>query len=329
MKNRRISSIHEELVNFPSFKDGCRTINRFHRLLGYSFISYEDRQGYSKVQASVRSPYLLFAICSWSVYQFFLIHDCYNVLFLSEEQDGSPLRLLDKCILFFYLFRCIGIQLVNATTMVQHSKALTEVIENLNYLESTFRRDTKLRSAAKLILLQNAVFSVLALISVLQEVSGLDGYMSSIYVKVIYALCSFIFTETVSMVCFLWVMFFCKVFEAFIRCVNEDIDSLTFEKQVRPEDIQEQHRRFSQIWNAFVQCNTIFSVSLVISIPLNIMNASPWGYYILSSDGDVLGALGDTIGFATMCMELLVLGVYGKSAQVQVRTNLLLLFSGT
>ncbi|KAH9380652.1 hypothetical protein HPB48_005696 [Haemaphysalis longicornis] len=103
--------------------------------------------------------------------------------------------------------------------------------------------------------------------------------------------------------------------------MNEDIQSLAVGRPIVLSELAAQHKRFCELWHTFVQCDRIFSVCLLVSIPLNILNASPWGYYIITSKASFLNIAMDIIGFATMCAELFVLGAYGSAAQIQVNVT--------
>ncbi|CAN7993925.1 unnamed protein product, partial [Ixodes pacificus] len=235
IKRRRNSSINNEVIRFPSFKDGFQTLSTFHRCLGYSFFTWEERQGITQVIVSVWRPYLLYALCSWAFFVFVMLQDTYRVLFLAAEDNGDALKVIDKCILIFYFVRCIGIQIANSITVLLRSGRLREVVVALDTLETSFNRDTHLRSVAKIILSLNVLFSVTALVSILDEISVFDGYMEPLHMKITYGVFSLLFAETVCMLCYTWAMFFGKVFEAFIRCINEDIESLATLKQVHPK----------------------------------------------------------------------------------------------
>ncbi|CAN7993054.1 unnamed protein product [Ixodes hexagonus] len=232
MTKRRVSSIYSEVIRFPSFKDGFRTLSTFHRCLGYSFFTWQERQGITQITVSILRPYLLFALCSWAFFLFVMLQDCYHVLFLSSQDAGTGIKVIDKCILVFYFVRCVGIQIANATTLLIHSERLREVVMALDKLETSLHRDTQLRSVAKIILFQNVLFSVTALVSILDEISAFDSYMEPLHMKVAYSVFSLVFAETVCMVCYSWAMFFGRVFEAFLRCINEDLESLAMLKEL-------------------------------------------------------------------------------------------------
>ncbi|KAH6924803.1 hypothetical protein HPB50_025133 [Hyalomma asiaticum] len=177
MVRLRSASIRSEIFGYASFVDGFSIVSKFHRFLGYSFFSWKNVHGERKYTASVLSPYLAFAVLSWSFFAFVMLQDTYRVVFLVEDGGGKPLRTIDKCILIFYFVRCLGLQMANVTTIVAYSRELGEIVNKMEAIESTFQRPTRLRQAAKFIILQNVIFSVAALLSICDEIAEFDGYM--------------------------------------------------------------------------------------------------------------------------------------------------------
>ncbi|XP_077492431.1 uncharacterized protein LOC144103640 [Amblyomma americanum] len=320
MVRLRSASVHSEIFGYASFMDGVKMISTFHRYLGYSFFSWKTVHGESRLSATMCSPYLVFAVASWCFYALAMIQDGYHVVTLAQDEEGQPLPAIDKCILMFYFVRCVGIQLANIVTLVRYSRELCEIVNKMEAIESTFQRPAGLRPTAKFIVLLNVIFSVAALFSICDEIAEFDGYMEPLHMKVAYAVFSLVFAETVCMVFFSWTMYLSRVFASFLRCINEDVESLGVGRPILLSELEAQHTRFCQLWSAFVRCDRIFSMCLLVSIPLNILNASPWGYYILTSNRSFLNISMDVVGFGTMCAELFVLGAYASAAQLQVRT---------
>ncbi|KAH6924804.1 hypothetical protein HPB50_025134 [Hyalomma asiaticum] len=56
----------------------------------------------------------------------------------------------------------------------------------------------------------------------------------------------------------------------------------------------------------------------MVSIPLNIINASPWGYFLLTSHESFVNVFMDVVGFITFGAELFALGAYGSAAQDEI-----------
>ncbi|KAL1469551.1 hypothetical protein MTO96_024931 [Rhipicephalus appendiculatus] len=227
MVRLRSASIRSEIFGYASFVDGFSIVGKFHRFLGYSFFSWKNLHGERKYSASVVSPYLAFAALSWSFFAFVMLQDTYRIVFLDVRNgEGKPLRTIDKCVLIFYFVRCLGLQLANVTTLVVYSRELDDIVKKMEAIESTFQRPTRLRPTAKFIVLQNVVFSVAALLSIVDEIAEFDGYMEPVHMKVLYGVFSLVFAETVSMIGFSWIMYFSRAFASFLRCINEDIESL-------------------------------------------------------------------------------------------------------
>lgn len=321
MVRLRSASIKSEIFGYASFINGFSTVSKFHRFLGYSFFSWKTLHGERKYSASMVSPYLAFAVLSWSFFAFVMVQDTYRVVFLVRGEGGRPLRAIEKCVLIFYFVRCLGIQLTNITTLVLYSRELDEIIKKMEAIESTFQRPTRLRATAKFIILQNVVFSVAALLSICDEIAGFDGYMEPIHMKVIYGVFSLVFAETVCMIGFSWIMYFSRAFASFLRCINEDIESLAVGRPLVRSELAAQHSRFCELWYAFVHCDKIFSMGLLVTIPLNIINASPWGYFILTTHESSVNVIMDVVGFVTFGAELCALGAYGSAAQDEVRQH--------
>ncbi|XP_077492432.1 uncharacterized protein LOC144103641 [Amblyomma americanum] len=319
MVRLRSASIRSEIFGYASFVNGFSTISKFHRYLGYSFFSWKDLHGESRISAKVLTPYLAFAVLSWAFFAFVMIQDIYRVVFLARNENGDPLRAIDKCVIVFYLGRCVGVQVANVVTLVVYSRELCEVVKNMEAIESTFQRPTRLRPTAKLIVYLNVIFSVAAVISIVDDIAGFDGYMEPVHMKVLYGVFSLVFAETVCLVGFSWIIYFSRAFASFLRCINEDIESLAVGRPLSRSELAAQHARFCELWYTFVQCDKIFSVGLLVTIPLNILNASPWGYFILTSHKSFLNVTTDIVGLITFCAELFVLGAYGSAALEEVR----------
>ncbi|KAH8030467.1 hypothetical protein HPB51_006899 [Rhipicephalus microplus] len=309
MVRLRSASIKSEIFGYASFVDGFSIVGKFHRLLGYSFFSWKNHHGERKYTASVVSPYLAFATLSWSFFAFVMLQDTYRIVFLDVRNgDGKPLRTIDKCILIFYFVRCLGLQLANVSTLVVYSRELDDIVKKMEAIESTFQRPTRLKPAAKFIVLQNVVFSVAALLSIIDEIAEFDGYMQPVHMKTLYGVFSLVFAETVSMIGVSWIMYFSRAFASFLRCINEDIESLAVGRPLARSELAAQHSRFCELWYTFERCDKIFSLGLMIGIPLNIINASPWGYFLLTSHESLLNVSLDVLGFITFGAELFALG---------------------
>ncbi|KAL3175524.1 hypothetical protein MRX96_040263 [Rhipicephalus microplus] len=321
MVRLRSASVRSEIFGYASFADGVKTISTLHRYLGYSFLSWNDVYGESQLSVRLVSPYLAYAVASWCFYAFVMIQDGYHVITSTHDEGSEALRTIDKCILMFYFVRCVGIQLVHVATLVCYSHELCDVVKTMEDVESTLQRPTRLRPVAKLIILQNVLFSVAALYSIIDEITEFEGHMGPLYMKVLYSLFSLVFAETACMVSFSWTIYLSQAFASFLRCVNEDITNLVSARSVPLSELESQHARFCELWRTFVRCDRIFSWCLLFSVPLDIMNASPWGYYILTSDKSALNLSMDVIGFATMFAELFVLCAYGGAAQLQVSAS--------
>ncbi|XP_070382630.1 uncharacterized protein [Dermacentor albipictus] len=319
MVRLRSASIRSEIFGYASFVNGFSIVSKFHRFLGYSFFSWKNLHGERKYSASVVSPYLGFAVLSWTFFAFVMVQDTYRVVYLVRGEGGKPLRAIDKCVLIFYFVRCLGIQLTNVITLVIYSRDLDEIIKKMEAIESTFQRPTRLRVAAKFIILQNVIFSVAALLSICDEIANFDGYMEPIHMKVIYGVFSLVFAETVCMIGFSWIMYFSRAFASFLRCINEDVESLAVGRPLVRSELAAQHLRFCELWYAFVHCDKIFSTGLLVTIPLNIINASPWGYFILTTRESSVNVIMDVVGFVTFGAELFALGAYGSAAQEEAK----------
>ncbi|KAL1469552.1 hypothetical protein MTO96_024932 [Rhipicephalus appendiculatus] len=175
MVRLRSASVRSEIFGYASFADGVKTISTFHRYLGYSFLSWKDVYGESRLSVTLVSPYLAYAVASWCFYAFVMIQDGYHVITSPQDEESEALRTIDKCILMFYFVRCVGIQLANIATFVYYSRELCDIVKTMEDVESTFQRPTRLRPAAKLIVLQNVLFSAAALYSIVDEIAAFEG----------------------------------------------------------------------------------------------------------------------------------------------------------
>ncbi|XP_077493320.1 uncharacterized protein LOC144104294 [Amblyomma americanum] len=307
-------SIRVEIFDNASFVDGFIIISRFHRCIGYSFFSWKNPHGEPRVSATILSPYLAFAVLLWGFFAFFLIHDTYRVVFLVRDEDGEPLGAFDKWVIIFGICRCFGVQVANVVMLVVYSHELCEVVKKMEAIESTFQRPTRLRPTAKFIVFLNVLFSMAAVYSICDEIALLDGYMEPVHMKVIYGLVRLVYAETVCLIGVSWIMYFSQAFASFLRCINEDIENLAVGPTLSPADLATLHTRFCELWCVFLQCDKIFGRGLLVTIPLSILNASPWGYSILTSHKSFLDIMTDIVGFITSCAELLALGAYSGTA---------------
>ncbi|KAK8758188.1 hypothetical protein V5799_004177 [Amblyomma americanum] len=318
----RLRSVSIEIGIFDngSFVDGFSIISRFHRCIGYSFVPWKNLNGEAGVSATILTPYLAFAVLSWSLFAFFLIHDTCLVYLSEHDEEGKPYRDFEKWVIIIILVgRYLGVQVANIVTLVVYSRELCEVVKKMQAIESTFQRPTRLRQTAKCIIALNVVFSVVALFSISDDIALLDGYMEPVHMKVIYGVIGLVYSETVCLIGFSWVMYFSRAFASFLRCINEDIESLGFDQPLSRSKLATQHARFCELWYTFVQCDKIFSVSLLIAIPLDILNVLPWGHGILTPRRSFLDLITDIVGLITFCAELFVLGAYCGAALNEVR----------
>lgn len=295
---------------------GMWILSAFHRCIGYSFFSWTKRDQQRVVNCKTKSPYLVYAVCAWLLYQFVMAQDVYCVLYAAYP--CRPLRNIDKTVLFFYFTRCIGVQLANAATMFLHSRKTLKVISTTCQAEGTSVSAKRLRKSAIMIVIFNALFSLSTIIAIMGDIERFQGYMSPLYMKIGYGMFSFVFVETSCMVCFSWVMYCAKFFQDFLRQRNEDIESLLTASSVDPKHIEDLHRKQCYLYENFQQCSDIFRVSLLVGVPLCVMNIAPWGYYLIIA-GDNTERLRDAIGFASMLAELLVLGLYARSADSEAK----------
>ncbi|XP_077530178.1 uncharacterized protein LOC144142500 isoform X3 [Haemaphysalis longicornis] len=319
MVRLRSASIHSEIFGYASFVDGFRIISRLHRYLGYSFFSWTNLHGELTPSASLLRPYLIYAIISWCLFALVMMQDGYRIIFLVQDENGEPFPIIKKCVVLFYNIRCLGIQLANVAALVIYSSSLCELLKKLEAIEQTFQRPTHLRAAARVIILQNVVFSATAVFSICDEIAMLQDYMEPLYMKILYGTFSLIFAETVCMVSLSWVMYLSRAFASFLGCINEDIESLLNGQPLVHAKLRAEHARFHELGGAFEECDKIFSVCLLVCVPLNIVNASPWAYFILTSHKSFLTVFMDVIGFTTMCAELFILGLYGSAAHGQAK----------
>ncbi|KAK8758187.1 hypothetical protein V5799_004176, partial [Amblyomma americanum] len=307
----RLRSVSIEIGIFDngSFVDGFSIISRFHRCIGYSFFPWKNLGGESRVSATVLTPYLAFAVLSWSILALLLIHDTCRAFFVVSFGN------FDKWVIIIILVgRYLGVQVANIVTLVVYSRELCEVVKKMQAIESTFQRPTRLRQTARYIIALNVVFSVVAVFSISDDIASAGDYMEPVYMKLIYGVICLVYSETVCLIGFSWVMYFSRAFASFLRCINEDIESLAVGRPLSRSKLATQHARFCELWYAFVQCDKIFSAGLLIAIPLNILNVLPWGHGILMPHRSLLDLITDVVGLINFCAELFVLGAYCGAA---------------
>lgn len=297
---------------------GLKIINKLHRCLGYSFFSFKTYEGRMRISASVQSRYLIFAVCSWALYAVVMIHGAYRFSFVVKYYGGEPIRPIERWISILYFTRCLGIQLVCVVTMTSHCHDFCKVMNDLAAIEAKFQNVTSMHRHAVLVVYLNVLFSVMSLFSNIDELADLDGCMRGLYIKILIGVFILVFSETVCMLGFSWMMYLSKAFASFLICVNKELESVDTERPLVVSKLAEQHARCYELWRAFSKCDKMFSVCLSVTVPLNVMNAAPWGYAIVTSDVSILSFTTCVVGLLLSFGELFVLGTHASAAQSEV-----------
>ncbi|KAH9380653.1 hypothetical protein HPB48_005695 [Haemaphysalis longicornis] len=300
---------------------GFFVIARFHRILGYSFVTRNSENG--KPRSKILSPYLLYAIVSWIVYVFVIGSDINRVLTLLEDQRN---RVIDRAIQILGNARCLGIEISAVLLILTKSEEFVELVEYLVELERRIRRTAPLKRAAITVLCLNVLFSITSVLSISAEIYDFDEYSHAAYMKILYGLFSVVFAENVCMISFSWLMFFSLAFSGCLSRINEDITRMSTEVVVNMRELGELHRLFSDVGGAFARLEHLLGVAILICFPLNIVNAAPWGYYMLKADKGTTIFMLDLIGFLTICAEMFAAGVYTRATKQEVRMMLELEF---
>lgn len=296
---------------------GFQFMTRFHRILGYSFIS---NNSVGKPSSRILSSYLLYAVICWIIYLFVYILDIVRVCILLEDERN---RFIDRAIQVLGSLRCIGIQFPTILLILIRSRHFVELLSVLQGIEGRLHRSPFLRGVALKVIFLNAVFSVTSVLSLSAEIYGYDEYSAAAYVKILYGVFSLVFGETVSMISFSWLMFFNSVFAAYLNIVNEAINNMTQNTRVDPAKLDELHRLFANVGGAFVLLEDLLGLTILISFPLNIVNAAPWGYYMLKADKGTTIFMLDLVAFMTNCAEMLAAGLYARAPKHEVRQRAL------
>lgn len=304
-----------------SVLSGFQLMTRFHRILGYCFIS-NDAAG--KPVCKILSCYLVYAVVSWVLYVFVYGLDIVRVSTLFEDERN---RFIDRAIQVLGCVRCIGIQLSTVLLILTRSDRFLELLSCLVGLQAKLHKPPLLRHVALKVIFLNVIFSVTSVLSISAEIYDFDEYSTAAYLKILYGVFSLVFAETVCMISFSWLMFFNSVFAAYLNLVNDDLDCMTNHIEVNPTKLAELHRLFSNVGGAFVLLEELLGLTILISFPLNIVNAAPWGYYMLKADKGTTIFMLDLIGFITNCAEMFATGVYARAPKQEVRPHLIQLLS--
>ncbi|XP_077530177.1 uncharacterized protein LOC144142500 isoform X2 [Haemaphysalis longicornis] len=319
MLTSRTPSVCNMISENNSFMKGLKTVNTLHRCLGYSFFSFKTYKRRMRISASVVGPYLIFAICSWALFAVVMIHEAYRFFFVVQVYDGQPIRPIERWIDLLYFIRCLGIQLVWVVTLTAHRRRFCKIMNDLAAIERKFRNVTCMRRHAIIVVSLNVLFSVMALFSMFGDLASFDGYMEPLHIKILFGVFFLVFSETVCMLGVSWILYLSNAFASFLRCVNEELESKATARPLILPNLAEQHARFCELWAAFGKCDNMFGVCILVTVPLNTMNASPWGYAILSSPMSFLNFTTGVVGFLISFGELLALGTCGSAAKHEAK----------
>ncbi|KAH6924805.1 hypothetical protein HPB50_025135 [Hyalomma asiaticum] len=296
---------------------GFFVITRFHRALGYSFITRAAESG--RPSSKIISPYLLYAIVSWTLYVFVIGSDIVRVSTLLEDERN---RAIDRAIQILGDVRCVGIQLSVVVLLLSKSQQFVDLLEYLVGLERRLTRATPLRRTAVVVVCLNVIFSFTSVLSISAEIYDFDEYSHAAYMKILYGMFSLVFAENVCMISFSWLAYFCSAFASCLSLINADVVLMSEELVVSNKELAELHRLFSDVGAAFVRLEDLLGMAILICFPLNIVNAAPWGYYMLKADKGTTIFMLDLIGFLTICAEMFAAGIYARLTKREVRMQL-------
>ncbi|KAL1469550.1 hypothetical protein MTO96_024930 [Rhipicephalus appendiculatus] len=227
---------------------GFFIIAKFHRVLGYSFITRTAESG--RPRSKILSPYLLYAIISWILYVFVIGSDIVRVSTLLEDERN---RAIDRAIQILGDIRCVGIQVSVVVLLLSKSQRFVDLLEYLVGLERRLTRATPLRRTAFVVLFLNVVFSFTSVLSISAEIYDFDEYSHAAYMKILYGMFSLVFAENVCMISFSWLAYFCSAFAGCLNLINDDVVRMSEELAVDPKELSELHRLFSDVGAAFVR----------------------------------------------------------------------------
>ncbi|KAH7939330.1 hypothetical protein HPB52_011037 [Rhipicephalus sanguineus] len=309
-RNGKSLKLHKE----KNVLAGFFVIARFHRALGYNFITRTTERG--RPRSKILSSYLLYAIVSWILYVFVIGSDIVRVSTLLEDERN---RVIDRAIQILGDVRCVGIQVSVVVLLLSKSQRFVDLLEYLVGLERRLTRATPLRRTAIVVVCLNVVFSFTSVLSISAEIYDFDEYSHAAYMKILYGMFSLVFAENVCMISFSWLAFFCSAFAGCLNLINDDVVRMSGELTVSPKELAELHRLFSDVGAAFARLEDLLGLAILICFPLNIVNAAPWGYYMLKADKGTTIFMLDLIGFLTICAEMFTAGIYARLTKHEVR----------
>ncbi|KAH8030468.1 hypothetical protein HPB51_006900 [Rhipicephalus microplus] len=263
---------------------GFFIIARFHRALGYNFIIRTSESG--RPRSRILSPYLLYAIASWILYVFVIGSDIVRVSTLLEDERN---RAIDRAIQILGDVRGVGIQVSVVVLLLPKSQQFVDLLEYLESLERRLSRATPLRRTAIAVVFLNVVFSFTSVLSI----SCGDLRLRRVLARRLHE-------DLV------------RAFAGCLNLINDDVLHMSEELTVDPKELSELHRLFSDVGAAFVRLEDLLGMAILICFPLNIVNAAPWGYYMLKADKGTSIFLLDLIGFLTICAEMFTAGIYAR-----------------
>ncbi|KAH7933650.1 hypothetical protein HPB49_014883 [Dermacentor silvarum] len=293
---------------------GFFVIARFHRALGYNFITKAAENG--RPRSKIISPYLLYAIVSWTLYVFVIGSDIVRVSTLLEDERN---RVIDRAIQILGDVRCVGIQLSVVALLLSKSQQFVDLLEYLVGLERKLTRAAPLRRTAVVVVCLSVIFSFTSVLSISAEIYDFDEYSHAAYMKILYGMFSLVFAENVCMISFSWLAYFCSAFAGCLSLINDDVDRMSTELAVCPKELAELHRLFSDVGAAFVRLEDLLGMAILICFPLNIVSAAPWGYYMLKADKGTAIFMLDLIGFLTICAEMFAAGIYARLSKQEAK----------
>ncbi|KAH7939802.1 hypothetical protein HPB52_017552 [Rhipicephalus sanguineus] len=308
-----------------TFFESFHVVNAYYRFLGYSFLSRErrpdDDPGLENVVCKRRSQYAVYAVASWVVLIAVFAYDSYEVLKMFNDSES-----IEKAVTLAYSTRTLIIQVFNFCATIERAPRLACLANSFGDLERRLPVLASLKTPAFLIVGLNVALAVLLFVSIVPLLFLFADYTQDMLAwNEFYGVVCLFHGQAACMITYTWIMFYSKTLASYIQAINDQLRdmqaSLEEEDEIAPKvlGVDELHRLFYEIMEVFWKFQSAFGLSLFIVVPLNLLVAAPWTYFVIKQLHRPEVSLINALGCVALCAQMVIVSLCAVLPNKQIQ----------
>ncbi|KAL1469547.1 hypothetical protein MTO96_024927 [Rhipicephalus appendiculatus] len=143
--------------------------------------------------------------------------------------------------------------------------------------------------------------------------------------NVFYGVVCLFHGQAACMITYTWIIFYSKTLASYIQAINEELRdiqaSLEDEDEIVPKTlgVDELHRLFYGIMEVFWKVQNAFGLSLFLVVPLNLLVAAPWTYFVIKQLHRPEVSLINALGCVALCAQMVIVSLCAVLPNKQIQ----------